>query len=87
MGPLSPAQLTLGGLTAGRQATPLPGAAPTINAEGDQLQARWGSDLGEARRGVFYCSGSDQGNKVITLKTYKEGKLDDEVKQVEKGSS
>ncbi|XP_038048455.1 tyrosine-protein kinase receptor Tie-1-like [Patiria miniata] len=77
--PLSPAQLTLLGLTATGQETPLPGgASAAVNGEGDQLEARWGSELGDSRRGAFFCAGSDREDKVITFKTYKEALIQPE---------
>ncbi|XP_022087756.1 angiopoietin-1 receptor-like [Acanthaster planci] len=70
--PLSPAQLTVGGLTASGQDSPLPGGTVAVNADGDQLEVRWGGELGDSRRGAFFCAGSDQQDKVITFKAYKE---------------
>ncbi|XP_033637067.1 tyrosine-protein kinase receptor Tie-2-like [Asterias rubens] len=43
-----------------------------ISQDGERLEVRWGSQMGESRRGVFYCVGTQQDKKVVTIKMYRE---------------
>ena len=72
--PITPAsQLTVGRLTNTGDVS-VGDLNGEIRQDGERLEVRWDSQMGESRRGVFYCVGTQQDKKVVTFKMYKEGK-------------
>ncbi len=71
--PVTPAsQLTVGRLTDSGDVSGGALTGESITQDGERLEVRWGSQFGESRLGVFYCVGTQQDKKVVTIKMYKE---------------